>query len=179
MSNENNTVRRYFNYDSPDDSSKLIDAKVDELISLIKQTDMDGSEIKHLHEKIGHIISDELSPREKISAFNQLDYEHKERGDILSDLEVLLTKHQLDNKISKRYLLNKRIKKASVFVVGVILLTLGFAMIIMPAPPYFEMFTIYYFSLNDGITLMDLISLGIVFTGIYLILTSILKTKPN
>jgi hypothetical protein len=69
------------------------------------------------------------------------------------------------------------LKKLSVLIISVILITLGFAMIIMPAPPYFEMFTIFYFNPNDGVTLMDLIALLIVFTGVYLCITSIVKFK--
>ena len=55
------------------------------------------------------------------------------------------------------------------------MITLGMGMIIMPAPPYFEMFTIFYFNPNDGVTIMDLISLLIVFTGVYLLVSSLLK----
>jgi hypothetical protein len=49
----------------------------------------------------------------------------------------------------------------------------------MPAPPYFEMFTIFYFNQNDGVTLMDLIALLIVFTGVYLFLSSVLKKQAQ
>jgi hypothetical protein len=55
---------------------------------------------------------------------------------------------------------------------------LGLAMIIMPAPPYFEMFTIFYFSKDDGITLMDVISVIILLTGVYLFLNATIK-KAN
>jgi hypothetical protein len=51
------------------------------------------------------------------------------------------------------------------------------AMIIMPAPPYFEMFTVFYFNDNDGVTIMDIISLLIVFTGVYLFLNAVLKKQ--
>jgi len=57
--------------------------------------------------------------------------------------------------------------------------TLGFAMIIMPAPPYFEMFTIFYFNDNDGVTLMDLISLIIIAIGLYIIVKTISNFKSN
>jgi hypothetical protein len=64
-----------------------------------------------------------------------------------------------------------------VIFIGIIMITLGMAMIIMPAPPYFEMFTIFYFNDNDGVTLMDLIALLIVFTGVYLFLNAVLKKQ--
>ena len=58
-------------------------------------------------------------------------------------------------------------------VIGILMIGLGFAMIVMPAPPYFEMFTIYYFSADDGVTLMDIISLIIILAGVYLVIRSI------
>ncbi len=156
-----------------------IEAKVDELIFLVKQADLDKDEVNALHRKISSAFNHEESPLEKIEAFKKLDIEKGNREDLVDDLEVLLSLHQLDSKTSRKYLSQERIKKISVLLIGVIVLTLGFAMIIMPAPPYFEMFTIFYFNPNDGITLMDLIALIIVFTGVYLILISILKKAPN
>jgi len=52
------------------------------------------------------------------------------------------------------------------------MITLGFAMIILPTPASFEIYTIYYFNHNDGFTVMDLISLIIVFCGIYTLITT-------
>jgi hypothetical protein len=60
-------------------------------------------------------------------------------------------------------------------LISLVLIMLGFAMIIMPAPPYFEMFTIFYFNPQDGVTLMDVISLLIILTGVYLLVKSIYK----
>ena len=59
------------------------------------------------------------------------------------------------------------------------MITLGFGMIIMPAPPYFEMFTIFYFNQNDGITIMDLISLLIILAGIYLLIKAIVRNPSS
>jgi uncharacterized membrane protein YozB (DUF420 family) len=67
-------------------------------------------------------------------------------------------------------------------VIGIVMIALGFAMIVMPAPPYFEMFTIYYFNQDDGITIMDVISLLIILAGVYLLVRSLNRkniVKPN
>lgn len=61
--------------------------------------------------------------------------------------------------------------------ISVLMITLGFAMIVLPAPPYFEMYTIFYFNANDGFTLMDLISLIIVFCGIFTLIMTVQKDK--
>jgi hypothetical protein len=58
------------------------------------------------------------------------------------------------------------------------MIIMGFGMIIIPAPPFFEMFTIYYFNQNDGITVMDLISLLIILAGIYFLIRGIYP-NPN
>jgi hypothetical protein len=49
-------------------------------------------------------------------------------------------------------------------------------MIIVPAPsPAFEIATIVHFTPNDGLTIMDLISLLIVFGGIYLLVYAMIN----
>jgi uncharacterized membrane protein HdeD (DUF308 family) len=96
---------------------------------------------------------------------------------LLNDFEMLLSQHELDTDVSKKYLNHERVKKTVVAIIGVTMITLGMAMIIMPAPTYFEMFTIFHFNPNDGVTLMDLIALLIVFTGVYLFLNALLKKR--
>lgn len=60
-------------------------------------------------------------------------------------------------------------------IIAVLLILLGFGMIIMPAPEYFEMFTLFYLNPNDGVTIMDVISLIVAFTGVSLLISAILK----
>ena len=57
----------------------------------------------------------------------------------------------------------------------VMIISWDLGMIIMPAPPFFEMFTIFYFNRNDGITIMDLISLIIILSGVYFFIKGIYK----
>lgn len=40
----------------------------------------------------------------------------------------------------------------SKIIIALLLILLGFGMIIMPAPHYFEMFTLFYLNPNDGFT---------------------------
>ena len=112
---------------------------------------------------------------ESLKEFEKLDDMNASPLELADNLEILLSQYQLDSKVSRKMVFVKRMVKASILIIGIILITLGFAMIIMPAPPYFEMFTIFWFSIDDGVTLMDLIALLIVFTGVYLFLSSIIK----
>ncbi|MBB5394716.1 hypothetical protein [Mucilaginibacter sp. AK015] len=153
----------------------LIDQKADELVALLQKGSVDAKQAKAIQQKINNAI-DEASLPKTIEAFKELDTD-RDRVDLLNDLEMLLSQHQLDTDVSKKYLTHERVKKFVIIIIGIVMITLGMAMIIMPAPPYFEMFTVFYFNDNDGVTLMDLIALLIVFTGVYLFLSALLKKR--
>ena len=52
-------------------------------------------------------------------------------------------------------------------------------MIILPAPQNFEMFTIFYFTRDDGITLMDVIASIITVSGIFILVNNLRHLKSN
>ena len=159
------------------DEAALINQKADELIILLQKGVLDREHVKAIRHKINQALDTESLPQ-TIEAFKEIDTA-KDRLDVLNNFEFLLTNHQLDSKASKKYILRERLRKILVVIIGVIMITLGMAMIIMPAPPYFEMFTIFHFNQNDGVTIMDLISLLIVFTGVYLLLSTLLKKQAS
>lgn len=159
------------------DEAALLELKADELVVLLQKGVVDRERARVIQERIYHAL-DKGSLPQKIEAFKELDAVD-DRLELLNEFEFLLSHHQLDSKASKKYLLQERLKKGLIITIGIIMITLGMAMIIMPAPPYFEMFTVFYFNQNDGVTLMDLIALLIVFTGVYLFLSSILKKQSQ
>lgn len=128
-----------------DKTSASVEEKLDELINLLQVSNLDSESLKKIRQKLS------------------------------CNLEVLLSQQQLDSKVSKNILLHKRVQRISFLLVSLISITLGFAIIIMPAPPSFGMFTLFYFNPNDGVTLIDLIALLIIFTGVYLFVTSVIK----
>ncbi|WP_374949289.1 hypothetical protein [Mucilaginibacter sp.] len=157
------------------EEAALIELKADELVALLQKGVIDKTKSRAIQERIYHALDKESIPQ-SIEAFKGLDTVD-DRLELLNEFEFLLSNHQLDSKTTKSYLSQERLKKAVIIIIGVIMITLGMAMIIMPAPPYFEMFTIFYFNPNDGVTLMDLIALLIVFTGVYLFLSAVLKKQ--
>jgi hypothetical protein len=157
------------------DEAELLEAKANELVALLQKGFVDAGQARAIQQKITNAVNEASLPK-TIEAFNHLDA-GRDRLDLLNDLELLLSQHQLDSNDSKQYLGRERVKKSIVVIIGIIMITLGMAMIIMPAPPYFEMFTIFYFNDNDGVTLMDLIALLIVFTGVYLFVSCLLKKR--
>lgn len=139
--------------------AELLEAKANELVALLKSGAIDADHAKIIQQKIN-------------KAFKKYDTIPPEPQ---SDLELLLSAHQLQKATIKDRYDFETIKKYLLVIIGAVMITLGMAMIIMPAPPYFEMFTIYHFNANDGVTLMDLIALVIVFTGVYLFLSALSK----
>jgi hypothetical protein len=159
------------------DEGALLELKADELVVLLRKGVVDAGRVKAVQQKLLHAL-DEATLPQKIEAFKELDTE-QDRLELLNGFEYLLSQHQLDSNVSKKYITQERVKKSIVVIIGIIMITLGMAMIIMPAPPYFEMFTVFYFNDNDGVTIMDIISLLIVFTGVYLFLSSVLKKQST
>ncbi|MBS7566248.1 hypothetical protein KHS38_17705 [Mucilaginibacter sp. Bleaf8] len=155
---------------------EAIDAKLDELVALLAQSDIDSDKIKDIRLRVNEALDNTKSYREQIAAFQQIDTdENASRAALLDEFSILLSNNQIDSNISRQYLRGERLSRFFLILISLVMIALGFAMIIMPAPPYFEMFTIYYFTPDDGVTLMDLISLLIILSGIFLLIRSIYK----
>jgi len=158
------------------DKQAAIETKLDELVTLLAKSDIDSEQVKQIRLRVNHALDNADTYRQQLDAFKQIDtHDDADRAGLLDEFSVLLASHQVDSKMSKQYLRGERISKAVLIVISLVLIMLGFAMIIMPAPPYFEMFTIFYFNPQDGVTLMDVISLLIILTGVYLLVKSVYK----
>ncbi|MCO5935153.1 hypothetical protein NAF17_06350 [Mucilaginibacter sp. RB4R14] len=139
--------------------AELLDTKTNELVAIIKTGAIDADHAKIIQQKINKALK----------KYDNLPF------NLQNDLELLLSAHQLQKATIKDRFDFETIKKYLLSIIGAVMITLGMAMIIIPAPPYFEMFTIYHFNANDGVTLMDLIALVIVFTGVYLFFSALSK----
>jgi hypothetical protein len=149
-----------------------IERRLDELVNLLASADIDSTKVKQYQEKFNKAVE-----RTALKAFEQLDNESLTREDLLNRLGKLLVENPVDSKVAHTFAKRSTAKRVIIGITGLAMITLGMAMIIMPAPPYFEMFTVFYFSNDDGVTLMDLISLIIVLCGVYLLVMSIIKYK--
>jgi hypothetical protein len=153
-----------------------IDTKLDELVTLLAHSDMDSEKVKQIRLRLNHALDEAGSVKDQIVAFQQINADDTaSRVNLLDEFTVLLASSQVDSKASRRYIRGERISRFFLIVISLVLIMLGFAMIIIPAPPYFEMFTIYWFNPQDGVTLMDVISLLIILSGIYLLVKSVYK----
>ncbi|RYD69039.1 MAG: hypothetical protein EOP55_24625 [Sphingobacteriales bacterium] len=141
------------------DEVELLELKADELVLLLRKGVRNDVRVRAMRQKL-------------ISAMDEASALHSKTGNagneiVNDDLASLFAKHPIGNGKNK-FSLAENFKKGLLVIIGIIMITLGMAMIIMPAPPYFEMFTIFHFNPNDGVTIMDVLSLLIVFAGVYL-----------
>ncbi|TZF84762.1 hypothetical protein FW774_07205 [Pedobacter sp. BS3] len=151
--------------------------KLNELIVLLQSSSLNHQDKEHIRQQFDKAIADMLSSSKNIQAYREMDKEATSREEMLDNLELLLSQHPLDSKLSRKYLHLSRMKYIFQLCMGLAMITLGLSMIFLPAPPYFEMFTIIYFTTDDGFTLMDLISLIIVFCGVYLTINALIKIR--
>lgn len=54
------------------------------------------------------------------------------RSELLDEFDLLLSSHQLDNKISKKYLSRERLPRIILAIAGVLMCVLGVILILMP-----------------------------------------------
>jgi hypothetical protein len=162
-------------YSKIESASATAHKKLDELIDLLDDNRMDQEARTALQRRFNDAV-ERSNSLDSFKAFRIIsDSDELSRADIADNLELLLSQHELDSKMSKRYLVLENMRLVVQMVISLTMVGLGFGMIIMPAPPYFEMFTLFYLNANDGVTLMDVISLLVVFTGVYLLISSFIK----
>ena len=145
-----------------------MEKKIAELIEAIEQADVDAHHARHYQNEIADAFHRSAATQKKLAPFRELDQDNNlSREELLEGLEKLLAENQFDSRINapKR---DGLVHKGVMFILAILLIIVGFAMIIMPAPPSFELFTVYYFNINDGVTIMDLVSLLIIFGGVLL-----------
>jgi len=153
--------------------------KLGEFVNLLQDSKLDSENIKQIKMTINHALDVKIDSESVIDQIKTISLGNLDKLQQLDELELLLTTNHLDSKQAHRITIKHILLKSITVIIGFLFVTLGFAMIIMPAPPYFEMFTIFYFNDNDGVTLMDLISLIIIAIGLYIIVKTISNFKSN
>lgn len=147
----------------------LLDRKVQELIDVIESSNVSGQQSKHYVKVISDAFQNSLLTPKELAPFKELDQDNNlSREELLEGLEKLLSENKFDSEIGKAKIPKNTVQKGVMFIISVLLIVTGFAMIIMPAPASFEIFTVFYISANDGVTVMDLVSLLIIFGGVLL-----------
>lgn len=163
-------------FENNDEKILIIEQKLEDFIKSLGETNINSRKIKNFEERINKAFQQNRQKSENTEAFEALDnHTDLSRLEMLDNLDMLLSQHQLDSNLTKKHYKKDVTKRIVLLLAGVVIMTLGFSMIIMPAPPYFEMYTVFNFNDHDGITIMDIISLLIILAGIYLIIANISK----
>lgn len=154
----------------------LLDNKIQELIEVIAKCRLESHHAKHYEQKIAAAFQNSVSVAQQLAPYQSLDQDNNlSREELLEGLEKLLSETKIDSKMTRRYLHRHTVQKIVMFILSILLIVLGFAMIIMPAPPSFEIFTVFYINQNDGVTIMDLVSLLIIFGGVLMFILNFNK----
>lgn len=156
------------------DSSDAIHRKLDEFIVLLSGTSLDKESLNELQRKF-HAAVGTAANTTALSQYDKDDKNFAATED--AHFDQLLFINQLDRNAQKKFSVNLLMNKVIRVVISLLLVLLGFGMIIMPAPPYFEMFTLFYINPNDGVTIMDVISLIVAFTGVYILISTFSKRR--
>jgi hypothetical protein len=160
LSNNENIDNYSANLHPEDENITAINEKADELVDLLSKSYIDSKTSTQLRQRLEQAI------RDAANTGGEPDN---------NDFSILLSSPQSNRQLIKRYLQGESIQKYVLIAISVIMIILGLGMIIMPAPPFFEMFTIFYFNRDDGITVMDLLSLIIILAGVYFLIKGIYK----
>lgn len=177
MENRKSIQDQVKQFEQLEDSQVSVEKKLDELIMLLEKSNLDSETLSRLQDKFVAAAEQTKSSDNNFKVFQNLDDNISTRLELADNLENLLSSYNVDSKVSKKYLFAEKVSKFVLILIAVALMVLGYALIVMPASPEFEMFTIFYFTRDDGFTLMDLIALLIVFAGVYLFIRAIIKTN--
>lgn len=178
MSIENNIRKAGENPHQTDEEKAAINQKMDELITLISKSNIDDETARGYKLKFDNALRRQGIHADQVKVFQNLDNKEASREELLDEFSILLAGNQFDSRVAKKpKRFGEGMSRVVLFIISIVMITLGLGMIIMPAPPFFEMFTIFYFNQNDGITVMDLISLLVILFGVFFLIKAIIR-KP-
>jgi hypothetical protein len=153
-----------------------LETKIQELITLLEKAKLTRKQIRNYESRISQAFEKTIAPDNPITPFARLDLDETlSREELLDGFEKLLSENQIDSNMGRTIKRKDTIQKILVSLIATVLIAAGFSMIIMPAPPSFELFTIFYFNHDDGVTVMDLVSLLIVLSGVFLFVQTFSK----
>lgn len=171
------------------DNSDLPEAeKMDLLIELLESSNLNSDQIYQYADKVKNIADKKLL-NEKFRPFYEISSKEKaSREELIDRFEFLLNTSDIDSDEAILVLAHKRFRNVIKYMIGVLIIVIGLAVIITPVSKGIEIITLFHFNdleslginvdsmglRNHGITLMDTFALIAIFTGI-LVLTSTKK----
>jgi len=161
------------------ESKEPLDEKLNELIELLETSELDSDKAQEYLNRIENCIKNQ-SLKNKFERFKDVTKDADiSRDRMLNEFEFLLSSSDLNSEDAYKYLKKEKHKIFILSILGILFIILGLGMIILPAPQNFEMFTIFYFTRDDGITLMDVIASIITVSGIFILVNNLRHLKSN
>lgn len=161
------------------ESKEPLDEKLNELIELLETSELDSDKAQEYLNRIENCIKNQ-SLKNKFERFKDVTKDEDiSRDRMLNEFEFLLSSSDLNSEDAYKYLKKEKHKIFILSILGILFIILGLGMIILPAPQNFEMFTIFYFTRDDGITLMDVIASIITVSGIFILVNNLRHLKSN
>ena len=175
MSIKNKVADSNADFHKNNENEAAIEKKLDELIEFIALSDIDRETVEIHLTRFNNAVKLSLDP---LGALSENSAENiQPADDLVDDFSILLSNKRYQIKFLKKFLYSGGLARVILLLISIVLIVLGYGMIIMPAPPFFEMFTIFYFNTNDGITIMDCISLLVILSGVYFLIKAVFA-KP-
>lgn len=175
-------------FENIDNSDLSETEKIDSLIKLLESSDLNSDQIYQYADKVKNIADNKLL-NEKFKPFYEISSKDKaSREELIDRFEFLLNTSDIDSDDAILLLSQKRFRNIIKYIVGILIIIIGLAVIISPVSKGIEIVTLFHFNdleslglnveslglKNHGITLMDIFALIAVFTGI-LVITSTKK----
>ena len=172
-------------FDELSKTQKTREEKLDDLILLLEASDLNSKELEIYENKVSKFIYNRKKNNFR-PFFDISSTDNQSRSELIDRFEVLLNESEFDSDDALRILKDTKVKSIVKFVIGFLFMFLGLSMIILPSPPYFELYTVFYFDTLEifnintaalglkghGITIMDIISVIIIFFGIYIMISA-------
>ena len=175
-------------FENIDNSDLSETEKIDSLIKLLESSDLNSDQIYQYADKVKNIADNKLL-NEKFKPFYEISSKDKaSREELIDRFEFLLNTSDIDSDDAILLLSQKRFRNIIKYIVGILIIIIGLAVIFSPVSKGIEIVTLFHFNdleslglnveslglKNHGITLMDIFALIAVFTGI-LVITSTKK----
>ena len=88
----------------------------------------------------------------------------------IEDFIIFLESNSFDSENVRDYLMKLKLKVIFNKSIGIILVLLSITLIVLPLPSWIKIATIYYFNINDGVTISDIVALLILVIGLLFLL---------
>lgn len=175
MSIKNKIADSDADFHKNNEKEAAIAKKLDELVELIAVSDIDRETAEIYQARFNNAVKLSQDPLGTLG--ENVAENTKTDENVVDDFSIMLSNKRYRVKFVKKFLYSGGLARVVLLLISVVLIVLGYGMIIMPAPPFFEMFTIFYFNQNDGITIMDCISLLVILSGVYFLIKAVFA-KP-